>query len=54
VNRGNLLRALGRQEEALSSYGEGLVIEPGHVEARSQALQSADGVGADAGGAGCL
>ncbi|MFZ9562849.1 MAG: tetratricopeptide repeat protein, partial [Burkholderiales bacterium] len=29
----NLLRALGRQEEALSSYGEVLVIEPGHVEA---------------------
>ncbi len=34
VNRGNLLRALGRQEEALSSYGDALGIEPGHLVAR--------------------
>ena len=34
VNRGNLLQALGRQEEALSSYGDALGIEPGHLEAR--------------------
>ena len=33
VNRGNLLRALGRHEEALASYDHALAIEPGHREA---------------------
>ena len=33
VNRGNLLRALGRREEALSSYSDALIIAPGHVDA---------------------
>ena len=33
VNRGNLLRALGRMEEALVGYDHALAIEPGHREA---------------------
>ena len=32
VNRGNLLRALGRWEDALSSYDDALGIEPGNAE----------------------
>jgi protein O-GlcNAc transferase len=32
LNRGNLLRALGRREEALSSYNDALGIESGHLD----------------------